>query len=110
MKFHDFFLPPILALVSVLIILKRFFRRKNTVQLHGLQCYSGVQIKKKKDGKKGAKREGREVKRFWPQGNLLCGLLFLSLSFSLSVSLSPKSASHVKIANISKTKIAGARE
>lgn len=106
MKFHDFFPPPILALVSVLIILKRFFRRKNTVQLHGLQCYGGVQIKKKKDGKKEAKKEGREVKRFWPQGNLLCGLLFLSPS----VSLCPKSASYVKIANISKTKIAGARE
>lgn len=42
--------------------------------------HSGVQIKKKNEGKK----ERRKVKRFWPRGNLLCGLLFLSLSLALS--------------------------
>lgn len=78
-----FFPPPILALVSVLIILKRFFRRKNTVQLHGLQCYSGVQIKKKKMIKKRYKKEGREVKRFWPR-RVIC---FAAYSFFLSLFL-----------------------
>jgi len=68
--------------------------------------------------KKETREKGRKVKRFWPQGNLLCGFLSLSLSLPLSLSpslppslplllsLGPKSASHVKIANISKTKIA----
>jgi len=72
--------------------------------------------------KKETREKGRKVKRFWPQGNLLCGFLSLSLSLSLSLplslppslppslplllSLGPKLASHVKIANISKTKIA----
>jgi len=74
---------------------------------------------KREQGKKERKVEG-----FWPRGNLLCGLRLslppappplppLPLSLSLPpLSLSPplKSASHVKIANISKTKIPGERE